>query len=96
MRADELRYSMVGHLWNEVMGRLADELASHDARKSGEWAYLHTTVQGPDGRWVRYTGSPIGTTNMALWIGGLTEKPGDIQEGEFDLSITSLDELLLD
>jgi hypothetical protein len=33
---------------------------------------------------------------MALWIGALTEKPQHLQEGEFDLSITSLDELLLD
>jgi len=95
MRADELRYSMTHSMWNEVMERAADELASNEAWKSGECALVHATIQRQDDCWVRYAGSPIGTTNMALWIGGPTEKPKHLQEGDFDLSITTRDELLL-
>ncbi len=96
MRADELRYLMVHHMWTEGMLQTAEALASHVAWKSGECAYACATIQRPDGHWVRYAGSPIGIEDMALWIGALTEKPQHLQDGEFDLSITSLDELLLD
>jgi len=30
---------------------------------------------------------PIGTADMALWIGGLTERPDHLQESAFDLRI---------
>jgi len=63
MRADEMRYLMVHHMWNACSEQAA--------------------------------GSPIGTTNMALWIGAVVEKPDHLQEGDFDLSITTLDDLLL-
>jgi len=96
MRADELRYQMIGHLWNDCIVQAAEALANNEAWKSGECAYVRATIQRPDGCWVRYAGSPIGIEDMALWFGALTEKPQHLQEGEFDLSITSLDELLLD
>ncbi len=96
MRADELRYLMVHHMWTEGMLQAADALANNEAWRTGECAYACSTIQRPDGRWVRYAGSPIGIEDMALWIGALTEKPKHLQDGEFDLSITSLDELLLD
>ena len=50
MRADELRYSMIGHLWNECIERAADALSTHEAWKSGETAYVHATIQLPHGR----------------------------------------------
>ena len=96
MRADELRYQTIGHLWNDCIVQAADALANNEAWKSGECAYACATIQRPDGCWVRYAGSPIGIEDMALWFGALTEKPQHLQDGEFDLSITSLDELLLD
>ena len=96
MRADELRYLTIAHLWNDCIVQTVDALASNEVWKSGECAYACATIQRPDGCWVRYAGSPIGIEDMALWIGALTEKPQHLQEGEFDLSITSLDELLLD
>ncbi len=95
MRADELRYLMLHHMWNQSTERAVEALANDEAWKSGECALVHTTVQRPDGRWVSYSGSPIGTTNMALWIGAVVEKPDHLQEGDFDLSITTLDDLLL-
>lgn len=94
MRADELRYMMVHHMWNECIDNAVDALATNEAWRSGECALVRATVQRPDGRWVRYSGSPIGTTNMTLWIGALTEKPGHLKEGCFDLNITTMDELL--
>jgi len=96
MRADELRYLTIAHLWNDSIAQAVDALANNEAWKSGECAYACATIQRPDGCWVRYAGSPIGIEDMALWMGALTEKPKHLQEGEFDLSITSLDELLLD
>lgn len=96
MRADELRYTTIGHLWGDSIEQAAKALANNEAWKSGECAYARSTIQRPDGRWVQYAGSPIGIEDMALWIGSLTEKPKHLQEGEFDLSVTSLDELLLD
>ena len=96
MRADELRYLTIDHLWNDSLEQAAEALANTEAWKSGECAYVRATIQRQDGRWVRYAGSPIGIEDMALWIGALTEKPKHLQEGEFDLSITALDELLLD
>ena len=96
MQAHELRYLMIHHMWNECTEQIADTIASHEAWKGGECAYVHCTFQRPDGQWVRYAGSPIGIEDMALWFGALAEKPKHLQEGEFDLSITTLDELLLD
>jgi hypothetical protein len=96
MPASELRYLTIGHLWSDSLEQAAEALANTEAWKSGECAYACATIQRPDGHWVRYAGSPIGIEDMALWIGALTEKPKHLQEGEFDLSITSLDELLLD
>jgi hypothetical protein len=96
MRADELRYRMIGHLWSDSIAQAVEALANHETWKSGECAYACATIQRPDGHWERYAGSPIGIEDMALWIGAVTDKPQHLQEGEFDLSITSLDELLLD
>lgn len=96
MRADELRYLTIAHLWNDCIVQAVDALANNEVWKSGECAYACATIQRPDGCWVRYAGSPIGIEDMALWIGALTEKPKHLQEGEFELSVTSLDELLLD
>ncbi len=96
LRADELRYLTIGHLWNDCIVQAVDALANNETWKSGECAYACATIQRPDGHWVRYAGSPLGIEDMALWIGALTEKPKHLQEGEFDLSIRSLDELLLD
>jgi len=96
MRADELRYLGIGHLWTRSIAQAADALANNETWKSGECAYACATIQRPDGHWVRYAGSPIGIQDMALWIGALTEKPRLLQDGEFDISITSLDEVLLD
>jgi len=96
MRADELRYLMVHHMWTEGMLQAAAALANNEAWKSGECAYVCATIQRQDGRWVRYAGSPIGIEDMALWFGALTEKPAHLHEGDYDLSITTLDELLLD
>ena len=56
--------------------------------------HMSCSVQRPDSRWVRYVGVPIGTTDMDLWIGALTEKPEHLHEGGFDLSITTPDDLL--
>lgn len=94
MQAHELRYVMIHHMWNACIEQAVDALTSHEAWKGGDCAYVHCTVQRPDGHWVRYAGSPIGTTTMALWIGAMTEKPEHLQEGEFDLTITMLDNLL--
>lgn len=94
MLAKDLRYSMVGHLWNETMERAADALTSHKAWKSNECALVRAKFQQQDGHWIHYAGSPIGTTNMTFWIGGLIEKPDHLQEGEFDLSVVTVDELL--
>jgi hypothetical protein len=96
MRADELRYLTIAHLWTEGMLQAAEALANNEVWKSAECAYACATIQRPDGCWVRYAGSPIGIEDMALWIGALTEKPKHLQEGEFELSVTSLDELLVD
>jgi hypothetical protein len=96
MRASELRYTPIGHLWGDSLEQAAEALANNEAWRTGECAYACSTILRPDGRWVRYAGSPIGIEDMALWIGALTEKPKHLQEGEFDLSVTSLDELLLD
>lgn len=95
MRADELRYLTIGNLWTVSIEQAVDALANNETWKSGECAYACATIQRPDGHWVRYAGSPIGIQDMALWIGSLTEKPKRLQGGEFDLSITSLDEVLL-
>lgn len=94
MRADELRYMMTHHMWTVIMEQAADALANNEAWKSGECALVRATIQRHDGHWVRYAGSPIGKTNMTFWIGGLTEKPDDLQKGTFDLGITTLDDLL--
>jgi len=96
MRADELRYLGIGHLWTRSIAQAADALANNETWRSCECPYVRATIQQPDGQWVRYAGSPIGIQDMALWIGALTEKPQHLQEGEFELSVTSLDELLLD
>ncbi len=96
MRADELRYLTIGHLWNDCIVQAAEALANNETWKSGECAYARATIQRPDGCWVRYAGSPIGMEDMALWMGALTEKPQHLREGAFDLTVTSLDELLLD
>ena len=95
MRAEDLRYVMMHHLWNECIDRAVDALDRHEAWRGLEAALVRATVQRPDGLWVRYSGSPIGTTNMSLWIGALTEKPAHLQEGTFDLSVTTLDEMLV-
>ena len=95
MRAHEMRYLMVHHMWNACSEQAADALANDEAWKSGECALVYLTIQRPDGRWVSYSGSPIGTTNTTLWIGALAEKPDHLQEGDFDLSITTLDDVLL-
>ena len=50
----------------------------------------------PAGHWGRHAGSPIGTTDMALWIGGLCKKPEHLSEGDFDLTMTTLDDVLLE
>lgn len=94
MQAHELRYLMVHHMRNDCIEQPADALACQEAWKAGECAYVHCTVQRPDGHCVRYAGSPIGTTDMALWIGALTEKPAHLHEINYDLSITTLDDLL--
>ena len=94
LRADELRYVMVHHMWNECIDQAVNALAGNEAWKCGECALARATVQRPDGRWVRYAGSPIGTTNMALWIGAFAEKPNHLKEGDFELSVTTIDELL--
>ena len=96
MRADELRYLTIAHLWNDCIVQAVDALANNEVWKSAECAYTCATIQRPDGCWVRYAGSPIGIEDMALWIGALTEKPKHLQEGEIELSVTSLDDLLLD
>jgi hypothetical protein len=96
MRADELRYLTIGHLWSDSIAQAVDALANNEAWKSGECAYACATIQRPDGHWVRYAGSPIGIEDMALWIGALAKKPLHLQEGGFDLTVTALDELLLD
>jgi hypothetical protein len=96
MRASELRYTPISHLWGDSLGQAAEALANNEAWKSGECAYARSTILRPDGRWVHYAGSPIGIEDMALWIGALTEKPKHLKDNEFDLSVTSLDELLLD
>jgi hypothetical protein len=33
---------------------------------------------------------------MALWIGGLCKKPEHLSEGDFDLTMTTLDDVLLE
>ena len=96
MRASELRYTTIGHLWSDSNAQAAEALANNETWKSGECAYVRATIQRSDGLWVRFAGSPIGVEDMALWIGAPTEKPQHLQEGEFDLSVTALDELLLD
>ncbi|MGI9404013.1 MAG: hypothetical protein ACR2OF_05850 [Hyphomicrobium sp.] len=96
MRADELRYLTIDHLWNDPITQAAEALANNEARKSGECAYACATIKGPDGRWVRYAGSSIGIEDMGLWTGALTDKPQYLKESAFDLSITTLDEVLLD
>jgi transcriptional regulator with XRE-family HTH domain len=96
MRVDELRYLMIGHLWTDSIAQAADTLAGHEAWKGGECAYVRVTIQQPDGHWAHYAASPIGTTNMALWIGGLCERPEHLSEGGFDLTMTTLDDVLLD
>ena len=96
MRADELRYFMVHSLWTANIEECAEAVMTHPVWRAGEAAYAHVTFQRQDGQWVRYAGTPIGAQDKALWFGAVTEKPQHLQDGEFDLSITSLDELLLD
>lgn len=96
MRARELRYTPIGHIWGDSLEQAAEELANNEAWKSGECAYACSTILRPDGRWVRYAGSPIGIEDMALWIGALTDTPPHLKDGGFELSVTTLDELLLD
>lgn len=96
IQAQELRYAMIKHLWSDRIAQTAEALASHEAWKGGECAYAQATIQPTDGRWVRYAGSPIGTTDMALWIGGLRERPEHVSDGGFDLTMTTLDDVLLD
>jgi hypothetical protein len=96
IQAQELRYLMIGHLWNDSIAQAADAIASHEAWKGGECVYVRMTIQQPDGQWAHYAASPIGTTDMALWIGGLCERPEHLSEGDFDLTMTTLDDVLLD
>jgi len=96
MRASELRYTPIDHLWGDSLDQAAEALANNETWKSGECAYACSTILRPDGRCVRYAGSPIGIEDMGLWIGGLADKPQHLKGGEFELFVTSLDELLLD
>jgi len=96
MRADELRYFMVHSLWTANIEECAEAVMTHPVWRAGEAAYAHVTFQRQDGQWVRYAGTPIGAQDKALWFGAVIEKPASLQTGEFDLAVTSLDELLLD
>jgi len=35
-----------------------------------------------------------GSNVLTLWIGAFVEKPNHLQEGDFELSVTTIDELL--
>lgn len=96
MRARELRYLMVHHMWNKCIEQAADALASDDAWKSSECACVECMVQHVDGHWLRWAGSPIGRTNMSFWIGELVSKPEHLEEGGFDLTIVTLDDVVSD
>jgi hypothetical protein len=60
MRASELRYTPISHLWGDSLGQAAEALANNEAWKSGECAYARSTILRPDGRWANQHSAPIG------------------------------------
>ena len=94
VRADQMRYQMIRDDWSDSVRNMWDALLATDAWKSHDVAFATATLYRPDQKWSQFTLMPIGGEPLLLGTGVEVPPPDRLDLHDFELTITTKDDLV--
>jgi transcriptional regulator with XRE-family HTH domain len=94
VRADQLRYQMIRGDWSDSVRNMWDAFVATDAWKAQDVAFATATVYRPDQKWSQFMLMPISGEPLLFGTGVEIPPPDRLALHEFELTITTKDNLV--